>query len=130
MVTKIINIETFADGAVNERLNLEIQKVLENINDLNTDPKKARTVQLSIKITPTENRQTVSVDVSAKTTLAPAVAIPATIILDKDLNGKMTAKELKSGSKGQMYIDDDGDAATDTGEKVEVRKPSNVVGFK
>lgn len=130
MAAKIINIETFAGGAVGERLNIELQNVLENINDLNTDPKKAREVTLKIKITPAENRQTASIDVSAKTSLAPAKAIPATIILDKDEFGKATAKELKSTVPGQMYIDEDGDAATDVGEKIGTLKPANVVNFK
>lgn len=131
MTKTIVNMDTFAGGAVQERLNIEIQKVLENVMDLNTDPTKARSVQLNIKIKPSENRQTASLEVTAKTTIAPAVAIPATIILDRDSLGKATAKELKSGIQGQTFISDDGEVLTDTGEPVEAAaKPSNVVGFK
>lgn len=133
MTQIIVNMDTFAEGAVQERLNIELNKVLENIADLNTDPKKARTVALSIKITPAENRQTASIDVTAKTTLAPAKAIPATLILDKDSNGKPIAKELKSSIPGQTFMNDKGEAVTDTGEELPEEpknKPSNVVGFK
>lgn len=133
MTTKtIVNMDTFAEGGVQERLNQELAKALENVMDLNTDPKKARTVQLTIKIKPAENRQTAEVEITAKTSLAPAKAIPATIILDRDMDGKATAKELKSSIPGQMYIDDKGEAVTDTGEKPEevVVKKNNVVGFK
>ena len=42
-------------GAAVERFDLELQKVLDNIQDPNTDPKKARSVFLKFTITPYPN---------------------------------------------------------------------------
>lgn len=115
---KIIDLNGFAEGAAAEKFNNEMQKVLDNIADLNTDPEKVRTVTLTIKVKPSENRQTANVSVIAKSALAPAKEVSSTIIMDRDTKGKMIGKELKSGIKGQTYINDAGDVATDTGEPV------------
>jgi len=41
MMTRI-NLATLAGGAAQERFNYELQKVLENISDANTEPKTKR----------------------------------------------------------------------------------------
>jgi hypothetical protein len=46
----MINLTEFADGAVAERVNIELQKVLENLTDPNTDPKKVRTITVEISM--------------------------------------------------------------------------------
>ena len=41
----------------------------------------------------------------------------------RDLNtGMIAASELKSGVKGQTYIDDKGDVRTDTGERLKISR--------
>lgn len=130
---KIIDLNEFADGAAAEKFNNEMQKILDNIADLNTDPEKIRTVTLTVKIKPSENRQTANVSVSAKSALAPAKEVSSTILMDRDTTGKMVGKELKSGIKGQTFINDDGELLTDTGEKVseiEARRALNKVSYK
>lgn len=115
---QIIDLNTFADGAVAERLNHEISRVLENIADPNTDPKKARKVQVNITLKADDKRDLANVSITAKTTIAPAREIETKIILDRDNTGKITGAELKSGIKGQTYIDNEGNIADDRGSKI------------
>lgn len=117
-MANIIDLNNFANGAVAERFNLELQKVLENIADPNTDPKKARKLVLTVKVSGNENRDIADVEVEAKLTLAPAKPIESKLVIDRDNKGKIIGAELKSGVKGQTFIDDDGDISDDKGNKI------------
>lgn len=130
---QIIDLNSFAEGAASEKFNNEMQKVLDNIADPNTDPKAGRTVTLTVKIKPSENRQAAEVSVVAKSSLAPAKEVSSTIIMDRDAQGKNVGKELRSGIKGQTFIDADGEVKTDTGESVseiEARRNDKKVKYK
>ncbi|CEG25981.1 hypothetical protein [Bacillus sp. B-jedd] len=117
-MSNIINLTDFADGAVAERFNQELRKVLENIADPNTDPKKKRKIALTLVLSADDQRDLAHVSIQAKTTLAPARSIETKIIMDYDGTGQVTGAELKSGVKGQTYLDPEGDVAADTGEKI------------
>lgn len=113
-----IDLTEFADGAVAERFNIELNKVLENIADPNTDPKKVRKVTLTVSLKADDKRDIASVGIVAKSTIVPAKDIETKIVLDYDNRGKIIGQELKSGIKGQTFVDEDGDVSTDTGEKI------------
>lgn len=132
MKQQIIDLNTFASGALAERTNIELQKVLENIADPNTDHKKTRKVTINIVLKANEKRNLASVIVDAKSSLVPAKGIESEIIIDYNTNGSVTGAELKSGIPGQMYVDDNGDVLTDRGETIEneTSKSSKVVNFK
>lgn len=117
-MSNIVNLNTFAEGALAERVNTELQKILTNIADPNTDAKKARKLTLTITLKGDEKRDVVFASVVAKSTLAPAKEIESKLIMDLDSKGKVTGAELKSGIKGQTYMDDQGDVADDQGEKI------------
>lgn len=104
---KAINFDLseIADGGVQVKLNRALQQVADNILDPNTDPTKKRKIQLNISISPNEKRDASDVTVEVKTTLAPEVGVPTTMLLGRDINGKVHVNELKSGVKGQTYID-------------------------
>ncbi|WP_375104085.1 replication terminator protein [Paenibacillus sp. RS8] len=114
-----ISIENLAGGAVGERINIELNKVADNIMDPNTDWKKARKLTVTITIKPDEQREIGLVSVDNKPTLAPAHGIATKLVFGKDREGKAVAEELVSGVKNQMMIDDEGDLADDRGKKVE-----------
>lgn len=118
----MINLSSFADGAVAERFNIELEKVLENISDPNTDPKKTRKLTLTLSFKADEERDITSVGVQAKTSLAPAKDIQTKIVMDRGGDGKVIGQELKSGVKGQTYMTDDGDVADDRGKVVNYKK--------
>lgn len=118
MSNKIIDLNSFAGGALSERLNTDLQKVLENIADPNTDGKKKRKLTLTITFNADESRDVVMTNVISKLTLAPAHAIEAKLLMDLDGRGKVTGAELKSGVKGQTFIDEQGDVSDDQGNKI------------
>lgn len=117
-VTKI-NTETFASGAMAEKLNVELQKVMENIADPNTDAKKTRKVTLTLTLKPDENREIISVSVDTKSTLAAAKGVSTTMLLGTDNAGKVVSRELASGVPGQTYFDGEGVVRNDEGNPVE-----------
>jgi uncharacterized protein YuzE len=115
---KTIDLSNFANGAVAERFNIELQKVLENISDPNTDAKKSRKLQLNITLKGNEQRDIASVGIQAKTTLAPAKDIESSIVMDYDSSGNVIGSELKSGTKGQTYVNEDGEVVDDKGNEI------------
>jgi hypothetical protein len=118
MSKHIIDLNTFAEGALAERFNSELQRVLENIADPNTDAAKTRKVTLTVSLKGDNERDVVKTTVIAKSTIVPAKDIESKLMMDYDGEGKVTGGELKSGIKGQTYIDNEGDIADDQGEKV------------
>ncbi|KZE67040.1 replication terminator protein [Fictibacillus phosphorivorans] len=114
----MINLSSFAEGAVAERFNAELQKILENIADPNTDAAKVRKLTLTLSFKADEKRDIVVTSIQAKSALSPAKHIETKIVMDLDNRGNVTGAELKSGIKGQSYITEDGEVETDVGEKV------------
>lgn len=62
-----ISITNLKDGAAVEMFDLQLEKVLANINDINTD-NKTRSITLTMAITPSEDRTllTISMDCTSK----------------------------------------------------------------
>ena len=134
-MVKKFDLNNFADGGLMEKFSIEMQRVLENVADPNTDPKKVRKVTLTVSIKPNANRTLSDVTVEARSTIAPAKPISTELIIGIDSDGKVVGNELKSGMQGQSYIDDEGEVRDDTGKKIEEEKQKSsksnkVVGFK
>ncbi|RND00267.1 replication terminator protein [Lysinibacillus halotolerans] len=128
----MINLDSFAGGALAEKLNIELQKVLTNIADPNTDHKKVRKVQMTMTLKANEQRGLATVMVDVKSTLAPSKGVETQMMIDLDGKGNVVGAELKSGIPGQTYFDNEG-VKTDTGqpvESIEETKPTKVVQFK
>lgn len=128
-MANIVDLNTFADGAVAERFNLELQRVLENFADLNTDPTAKRKINLVVTLAGDEARDVILVNVQAKTTLAPAKKLETKIIMDFDEKGQVIGQELKSGVKGQTFVDiETGEIKEDNGSKIySFRQPKEEV---
>lgn len=126
----MVNLNDFADGALAARFNDELQKVLDNIADPNTESHKNRTITVQVNIHGDDNRDVVNASVVAKSKLMPAKEVQTKLMMGADDNGNIIGKELRSGVKGQMFIDQDNDVATDTGEKVKEEDPSRVINFR
>lgn len=131
-----INILQLAQGAVQEKLDREFEKVFENIQDSNVNATAKRTITLKIDLVPDDVRQVVKTNVTATSKLAPTDPVTTTILTGKDLTtNKIEARELQSGVPGQTYIDEKGDLRTDTGEPVDVieketKKKSKVIDLQ
>ncbi len=113
-----VNLDQLAGGAVAERFRYELGRVLENIQDPNTDPKNKRKITLTLTLEADENRDIANVSVQAKSALAPTKEVTSKLIMDTNSSGKVIGQELRSGMKGQTYIDEDNDVAQDNGEKI------------
>lgn len=110
-----------AQGAIQEKLDYELNKIFNNIHDQNTKATDKRTVTIKLDFTPDDNRQTVTVDSNFTTKLANVTGVATTVLTGKDLDsGNVQAKELKSNMPGQTYFDDDVEQKTDVGEPVDV----------
>lgn len=120
-----LNLAEMAQGAFIEQFARELDKVLENIADPNTDALTARKITLTATIKADENRELATFTAQCKSTLVPPKAQGTVIIIDRDNDGKVVGAELKSGSKGQLYLDGDSKIKNDVGDEV-----GNVVNLK
>ena len=68
-----------ARGAIQERVDYEVGKAVDNILDLNTDPTAKRKITLTIEMKPDENRQYIKISASAKSALAPVLPVGTTL---------------------------------------------------
>jgi len=116
-----LNIANIAKGALVEQADEEIQKVLDNIKDPNTDPTKVRKVSITITFKPNERRNIASVNFQTKAALVPALPVETSIVIDKNNDGKAVAEELFSEMKGQMAIDPNTGKVLDPGKIVNMK---------
>lgn len=122
------NLSEISDGGVQVKINRALKEVADNILDPNTEAKKKRKVQLTISISPNEKRDAAETVIDVKTTLAPEIGVNSTMLLGRDTKGKVHINELKSGVKGQEYIDTEtGEVKTDTGERIDDLETQNKV---
>jgi len=89
-----IELSTLADGAVSERFNIELARVLDNMMDPNTDASKARKLTLTLTFKGDDNRDVVTVSVDTKTALVPPIGVATKILMDRDREGKAVGAEL------------------------------------
>ena len=121
MDKKLIGLDLthIADGGLQEKLDKELEKVFDNILDLNTDAKAKRTITITLKMSSNDERTVVDTIMDVKAKLAPQNAVATTILVGRDYDtGMVHANELKSTVPGQMYFDENGEILTDIGQPV------------
>lgn len=95
-----------ARGAIQERVDYEVSKAVDNILDLNTDPTAKRKITLTIEMKPDENRQYIKISASAKSALAPVLPVGTTLgIAANPDTGEMVLVESTPQIPGQVGID-------------------------
>ena len=113
---KFINLEELAGGAVAEKVNVELGKVLANMMDVNTDAKKKRKVVLTLTFAGSDERDETVLDYDVKTTLAPTFGGRTRLAMGKDSKGAVKAMEIAKGiipGQVETVVDEE------TGELVE-----------
>lgn len=114
-------LSALANGAIQEKLDYELEKLFNNIHDPNTKAEDKRSITIKIEFSPDENRQTIKVTSNISLKLANVKDVSTTVLTGKDIaNGKIEARELKSGTPGQTYFDDNLNQKTDVGVPVDV----------
>jgi len=89
-----INVLELARGAIQEQIDNQMGRILENLMDPNTDTKTKRKLTVTLEFKLDENRETVDCAAQAKATLAPVKPITTRLILDTDHLGRPVAAEL------------------------------------
>jgi len=102
-----------AKGAIQERVDYEVSRVVDNILDMNTEAKVKRKVVLTIVMVPDDDRQVVKIEASAKSTLAPVTPVGTSLVITADGNGEMMLAEIIPQVPGQISM---------TGEEQEAPK--------
>ncbi|WP_125153127.1 replication terminator protein [Clostridium rectalis] len=119
---KMINLETFADGALAEKINMALKEVLENIADPNTEWKTKRKLTVDMTFASGEDRELAEVSIVAKPKLAPTKPLAAKIVIGTDGKGGILASEYKKQVPGQsvLRVDEETGEVLTTAEEKEV----------
>lgn len=91
-----------ARGAIKERTDYEMAKILDNILDPNTSATKKRTLSLTVEFIPDNDRVQIGVRVVAKSKLEPTNPVITSLYIAGDGNGEITALEMVPQVPGQM----------------------------
>ncbi len=94
-----------AQGAFMERVDYEMNKVVDNILDPNTKPDAKRVITVKIELKPDAERSKINVDVNVKSALAPTNPVGTTLCFTGDENGEPVLAEMVPQAPGQLFID-------------------------
>lgn len=103
MDEKELTLESLGHGVVHEKFSYELEKVMANINDENTDPEKLRKIDLTIKFKPAADRGFIKIEVHSKAELAPDSPTEHHVFSGIDNRGKHIAVIAEAN---QMTFDD------------------------
>lgn len=133
-----VELQNLVGGALQEKFGKSFEKVIENLQDLNTSFKVKRKITITLSFDQNESRDDVSVSVDVAEKLAPQQGMNTKFYIGKDLRtGELFAEEYGKQIKGQMKLDIDtpslsvkvGDDLVDT-ETGEVIQNDTVVDFR
>ncbi len=94
-----------ARGAFEERVDYEMNRVIQNILDPNTKATAKRKIALTIELTPDDERQQIQVSVAAKSTLAGTNPVTTALYVTGDEKGELAFVEMVPQIPGQMRMD-------------------------
>ena len=100
---KRTSILQMARGAIQERVDYEMAKVIDNILDPNTLETAKRKLTLTLEFQPDVNRQTVLLRCTAKSTLCATNPVSTSLFLSGDGND-VTAVEMVPNLPGQTDL--------------------------
>ena len=93
-------------GAILERVDYEMGKVIDNILDLNTKPTGKRKITVTLELIPSADRKTITVQTTAKSSLVPTDPVTTSLFITNQPNtGEMFVAEMVPQVPGQMALD-------------------------
>ena len=101
-----LSLATICNGTAVERFDYELQKVLENINDPNTEAEAVREITLKIKIKPDEAREMLKTEMSVSSKPAGLSPVTAIGMMGKDIHGKAEAHEYPRPKQQEIEFGD------------------------
>lgn len=100
-----IKLENIGLGALAEDFDGELLTVIGNILDVNTDPKKAREINIKLKITPRpEDRELCTLEVTCSSKLASKKSLISHLSIGYDEHGALAAEETVP-RQGKLFDD-------------------------
>jgi hypothetical protein len=95
-----------AHGAIMERADYEMKRVLDNILDPNTKAAKKRTLTVTLELMPDDDRQQIQVKATSKSKLEPTNAVSTALYITGDgETGEVAAVEMVPQVPGQTTFD-------------------------
>ena len=94
-----------AAGAIEEKVDYEVTRVIDNILDLNTKPDAKRKITITLEFSPDSERKHIGLNVTAKATLVPTAATSTSLCITADGNGEMVVAEMVPQIPGQLAMD-------------------------
>lgn len=104
---EVINLTEMARGALQEQFENAFQKILDNIDDPNTDHKKMRKLSITMKVVPDPMGGAATIDFQTDIKLVPANPLRTQIAYGKE-DGATVVREFNRGMPGQLEMTDDG----------------------
>ena len=93
-------------GAILERVDYEMGKVIDNILDPNTKPTGKRKITVSLELIPSADRRTITVQATAKSALVPTDPVTTSLfITNQPGSGEMVVAEMVPQVPGQVAFD-------------------------
>ena len=94
-----------ATGAIKERVDYDVAKVIDNILDLNTKAQAKRKITLTIEFAPDETRKKIAISVISKANLCPTNPVSTTLAFVPNREGEVQLVEMVPQVPGQMALD-------------------------
>lgn len=102
-----VELQELVGGALQEKFSKSFEKVVENLQDLNTSFKVKRKITITLSFDLNEARDDVSVSVDVAEKLAPQQGMNTKFFIGKDLKtGEVFAEEYGKQIRGQMSFSD------------------------
>ena len=100
----MMKLEEIGNGALQEVFDYELEKVLANIKDINTESKTARKLTIEITLNPNDKRSIADIKFKVKHTEAPTNGFASTILIGDKIKGKTEVEEIGSNLPGQVSL--------------------------
>ena len=90
------------NGAIEERVDYEVGRLIENVMDRNTKPNQKRKITITLEFVPDETRTILHLNAVVKATLAPTDSVKTTLSIITDGNtGEVVVHEVGAQIPGQ-----------------------------
>lgn len=102
-----IDLKNMVGGALQQKFQNSFDRVMENLQDVNTPYKDKREITITMKFVQNEARDNVLCDIAVKEKLAMQGGLTTQFAMGKDLTtGEIVAEEYGKQLKGQLSTDD------------------------
>lgn len=83
-----IELQSILGGALQEKFNKSFERIIDNLQDVNTSSRDKRKITISLEFTQNELRDDVAVKINVVEKLAPQAPIKTALSIGKDLDSR------------------------------------------